>query len=170
MLPRPVLWKAGTVFLGHSQTKAGDQAARHPPGRWPLWSLRDRTLAKETPPSRIGWTDDSKVGIRLTNAPRKMSSYEKQTLSVQDDGAHGDGESQTYLRVAEIVLSKAMTPLKAREIVDRGIEQGLFGDHVMGRTPGKSMQARLSIDILSRGPDSRFARTGKGRFTARSNL
>jgi predicted NUDIX family phosphoesterase/adenylate kinase family enzyme len=127
-------------------------------------------LATETPPSKIGWSDDSKAGIGLTNAPRKMSSYEKQTLSVQDDGAHGDGESQTYLRVAEIVLSKAMTPLKAREIVDRGIEQGLFGDHVMGRTPEKSMQARLSIDILSRGPNSRFARTGKGRFTARSNL
>jgi hypothetical protein len=99
-------------------------------------------LATETPPSKIGWSDDSKAGIGLTNAPRKMSSYEKQTLSVQDDGAHGDGESQTYLRVAEIVLSKAMTPLKAREIVDRGIEQGLFGDHVMGRTPEKSMQAR----------------------------
>lgn len=67
--------------------------------------------------------------------------YEKQTVSLQDHAEHGDGESQTYLRVAEIVLAKALTPLKAREIVDRGIEQGLFGDHVMSRTPEKSMQA-----------------------------
>jgi len=44
--------------------------------------------------------------------------YEKQTVSLQDHAEHGDGESQTYLRVAEIVLAKALTPLKAREIVD----------------------------------------------------
>lgn len=96
--------------------------------------------------------------------------YEKQTVSLQDYAEHGDGESQTYLRVAEIVLAKALTPLKAREIVDRGIEQGLFGDHVMSRTPEKSMQARLSIDILTRAQSSRFARTSKGLFTLRSKL
>jgi predicted NUDIX family phosphoesterase len=97
-------------------------------------------------------------------------SYGKQTVFLQDHAEQGDGEGQTYLRVAEIVLAKALTPLKAREIVDRGIEQGLFGDHVMSRTPEKSMQARLSIDILSRAQSSRFARTSKGRFTLRSNL
>lgn len=99
-----------------------------------------------------------------------MRAYEKQTVSLQDAASHGDGESQTYLRVAETVLSKALSPLKAREIVDRGIDQGLFGDHVMSRTPEKSMQARLSIDILTRGKQSRFARTSKGRFTVRAKL
>ncbi|MEH2586259.1 HTH domain-containing protein [Bradyrhizobium sp. AZCC 1721] len=99
-----------------------------------------------------------------------MRAYEKQTVSLQDAASHGDGESQTYLRVAETVLSKALSPLKAREIVDRGIDQGLFGDHVMSRTPEKSMQARLSIDILTRGQHSRFARTSKGRFTVRAKL
>jgi len=94
----------------------------------------------------------------------------KQRVSLQDEAGHGDGESQTYLRVAEIVLSKALSPLKAREIVERGIEQGLFGDHVMGRTPEKSMQARLSMDILGKGHQSGFARTSKGRFTLRSKL
>src|SRR5712672_546642 len=99
-----------------------------------------------------------------------MRAYEKQTVFLQDATDHGDGDNQTYLRVAENVLSKALSPLKAREIVDRGIEQGLFGDHVMSRTPEKSMQARLSIDILTRGKQSRFARTSKGRFTVRSKL
>jgi predicted NUDIX family phosphoesterase len=99
-----------------------------------------------------------------------MRAYEKQTVSLHDTASHGDGESQTYLRVAETVLSKALSPLKAREIVDRGIDQGLFGDHVMSRTPEKSMQARLSIDILTRGPQSLFARTSKGRFTVRAKL
>jgi predicted NUDIX family phosphoesterase len=82
---------------------------------------------------------------------------------------HVDGE-QTYLRVAEIVLADALQPLKAREIVDRGIERGLFGDHVLRRTPEKSMQARLSTDILNRAGQSKFTRTWRGRFTLRSKL
>jgi predicted NUDIX family phosphoesterase len=82
---------------------------------------------------------------------------------------HVEGE-QTYLRVAEIVLTDALQPLKAREIVDRGIERGLFGDHVLSRTPEKSMQARLSTDILSRTGQSKFIRTERGRFTLRSKV
>jgi predicted NUDIX family phosphoesterase len=81
-----------------------------------------------------------------------------------------DGDHQTYLRVAEIVLANALSPLKAREIVDRGIERGLFGDHVLSRTPEKSMQARLSTDILNRAGQSKFVRTERGRFTLRSKL
>jgi predicted NUDIX family phosphoesterase len=60
--------------------------------------------------------------------------------------------------------------LKAREIVDRGIERGLFGDHVLSRTPEKSMQARLSTDILNRPGQSKFIRTERGRFTLRSKV
>jgi hypothetical protein len=99
-----------------------------------------------------------------------MRGYETPTDLSENGHDPADGEGQTYLRVAEIVLSEALSPLKAREIVERGIEQGLFGDHVMSRTPEKSMQARLSTDILSHGQNSRFARTSKGRFTLRSKL
>nr|WP_081492384.1 winged helix-turn-helix domain-containing protein [Bradyrhizobium sp. CCBAU 43298] len=99
-----------------------------------------------------------------------MRGYETPIVLTENGHDRADGEGQTYLRVAEIVLSEALSPLKAREIVERGIEQGLFGDHVMSRTPEKSMQARLSIDILSQGQNSRFARTSKGRFTLRSKL
>jgi predicted NUDIX family phosphoesterase len=100
-----------------------------------------------------------------------MHSYQKQTVAVHNQlDDHVEGERQTYLRVAEIVLSKSRVPLSAGEIVDRGIEQGLFGDHVMGRTPQKSMQARLSMDILHRRADSKFVRTGRGRFTLRTSL
>jgi hypothetical protein len=82
---------------------------------------------------------------------------------------HVEGE-QTYLRVAEIVLTDALQPLKAREIIDRGIERGLFGDHVLSRTPEKSMQARLSTDILTKSGLSKFIRTERGRFTLRSTV
>ncbi|MVT56054.1 hypothetical protein GPL17_37465 [Bradyrhizobium yuanmingense] len=100
-----------------------------------------------------------------------MHSYQKQTVVVQNhNDERVEGERQTFLRVAEIVLSKSRVPLSASEIVDRGIEHGLFGDHAMGRTPQKSMQARLSTDILHRKTDSQFVRTGRGRFTLRASL
>lgn len=100
-----------------------------------------------------------------------MQGNEKKTDPLHNDpGGIVDGDHQTYLRVAEIVLANALSPLKAREIVDRGIERGLFGDHVLSRTPEKSMQARLSTDILNRAGQSKFVRTERGRFTLRSKL
>jgi predicted NUDIX family phosphoesterase len=100
-----------------------------------------------------------------------MHSNEMQTdtLHSPPDEA-GEREHQTYLRVAEIVLASALSPLKAREIVERGIERGLFGDHVLSRTPEKSMQARLSMDILNRASKSKFLRTERGRFELRAKL
>jgi predicted NUDIX family phosphoesterase len=100
-----------------------------------------------------------------------MTGNETKTVHLEDDdGSQVDHDAQTYLRVAETVLASAMGPLKAREIVERGIERGLFGDHALSRTPEKSMQARLSLDILKRAGSSRFVRTGRGRFTLRSRL
>lgn len=100
-----------------------------------------------------------------------MQGNETKTVPLQDvTGQRVDHDAQTYLRVAEMVLADALTPLKAREIVDRGIERGLFGDHALSRTPEKSMQARLSTDILNLQENSRFVRTGRGRFTLRSTL
>src|SRR3954471_3592084 len=93
-----------------------------------------------------------------------MLGNERKTLSVQYlTGEHVDHDAQTYLRVAEAVLADALTPLKAREIVDRGIERDLFGDHALSRTPEKSMQARLSMDILKVRDNSARARCdGRG--------
>ena len=48
-----------------------------------------------------------------------------------------------------------------------GIDDGLFSDKDISRTPQKSMQARLSVDILRKGDRSRFLRTGRGKFFLR---
>jgi HB1, ASXL, restriction endonuclease HTH domain len=76
-------------------------------------------------------------------------------------------ESATYLWAAEVVLRKHGRPLKAREIVSFGIEDGLFADRQISKTPQRSMQARLSIDILEKGAESKFLRTGRGSFFLR---
>ena len=74
-----------------------------------------------------------------------------------------------YLDVAERVLSKHRRPLRSRDLVSLAIEDG-FVESWDSHTPQKSMQARLSMDILNKGPDSRFIRTRRGRFYLRDLL
>ena len=107
-----------------------------------------------------------------TYLARPMNSEPQSAMrsSEEREGEIPGRDHQTYLRVADQVLASALSPLKAREIVDRGVERGLFGDHVLSRTPEKSMQARLSMDIIKKGSNSRFARTARGRFTLRSKI
>jgi predicted NUDIX family phosphoesterase len=74
-----------------------------------------------------------------------------------------------YLDVAERVLAKHGRPLRSRDLVSLGIEDG-FVESWDSKTPQKSMQARLSIDILRKGEESRFIRTKRGRFYLRGLL
>lgn len=75
-------------------------------------------------------------------------------------------EDVTYLWVAETVLRKHKRPLNARALVNYGLEDGLFPAAGLSHTPQKSMQARLSIDILNN-EASVFVRTRRGRFFLR---
>jgi predicted NUDIX family phosphoesterase len=76
----------------------------------------------------------------------------------------------TYLWAAELVLRKHRRPLRAPEIVTYAQEQGLFSDEMYSRTPQKSMQARVSLDILTKGERSIFIRTARGMFYLRDLL
>jgi hypothetical protein len=74
-----------------------------------------------------------------------------------------------YLDVAERVLAKHRRPLRSRDLISLGIEDG-FVESWDSNTPQKSMQARLSMDILRKGPNSRFLRTERGKFYLRNLL
>lgn len=78
-------------------------------------------------------------------------------------------EDVTYLWVAETVLKKHKRPLTARALVDYGLEDELFPAAGLSHTPQKSMQARLSMDILDN-DKSAFVRTSRGRFFLRELL
>lgn len=73
----------------------------------------------------------------------------------------------TYLWAAETVLRKQGRPLRARQIVTYAQDMGLFSEDMHSRTPQKSLQARLSLDILAKGDRSAFVRTTRGMFHLR---
>jgi predicted NUDIX family phosphoesterase/dephospho-CoA kinase len=75
-----------------------------------------------------------------------------------------------FLDIAETVLRKTGTPLKPRQIVDRAKDDGLFSDKLSGKTPDQTMKAKLTVDVVTRGSNSRFIRTGRNTFYLRELL
>lgn len=75
-----------------------------------------------------------------------------------------------YLEIAETVLLNQRRPLTARAILRLAFGTGDVPHHLYGRTQHKTLQARLSEDILSRGDRSPFFRTEPGKFFLRRFL
>ena len=76
----------------------------------------------------------------------------------------------SYLRIAQMVLQAAGTPLSARNILDYAYMNDIAPYHLYGRTQHKTLQARLSEDILRKGSNSEFIRTEPGIFYLRKHL
>lgn len=74
--------------------------------------------------------------------------------------------SRSHLDAAELALQEAARPLSAKELVDAILRAGLA--EMTGATPWKTINARLSSDILDKKSLSRFKRTYYGRFALRS--
>lgn len=70
----------------------------------------------------------------------------------------------TYLDIARTVLRAARRPMSARSILDTAYEAGVVPPHLHGRTQHKTLQARLSEDILHHRDTSQFYRTEPGQF------
>ncbi len=72
----------------------------------------------------------------------------------------------TNLDAAERVLNAAQRPLHSREIAAEIIGRGI--STLSGQTPWKTINARISEDILRHGSCSRFKRTQYGTFGLRA--
>jgi restriction system protein len=71
------------------------------------------------------------------------------------------------LDAAYQVLTEAGEPLHYKEITSRILESGLWSTD--GKTPAKTVYARLGTDIQQRGQESRFRRIGPGVFAVNSS-
>ncbi|MFT8245552.1 winged helix-turn-helix domain-containing protein [Roseomonas sp. BN140053] len=76
----------------------------------------------------------------------------------------------SYLEIARKVLHSARQPLSARQILKSAYQLQIVPRDLYGRTQHKTLQARLSSDILELRFKSEFCRTGPGRFFLRELL
>jgi predicted NUDIX family phosphoesterase len=74
-------------------------------------------------------------------------------------------QKPTFLEAAYAILKDAGRPMTAAEIVHSARSFGLI--NTTGKTPTKTLNARLSVDILRRKLESRFMRSDGSRFALR---
>lgn len=70
----------------------------------------------------------------------------------------------SYLEIAQKVLRVSRRPMTAKGILDAAYKARLVPKHLYGKTQEKTLQARLSSDILQRRSTSAFYRTEPGMF------
>jgi HB1/ASXL restriction endonuclease-like protein with HTH domain len=75
-----------------------------------------------------------------------------------------------YLQIAKRVLETERRPLSPRTILNAAYQNGLVPVHLHGKTQHKTLQARISEDIVSRRETSLFYRTQPGKFFLRRFL
>lgn len=70
----------------------------------------------------------------------------------------------SYLEIAAKVLRASKRPMSARAIISAAYRAGIVPDHLYGQTQYKTLQARLSEEILYNRQNSLFYRTEPGVF------
>lgn len=75
-----------------------------------------------------------------------------------------------YLEIANSVLEAERRPLSPRTILTAAYQRGLVPQHLYGKTQHKTLQARISEDIIGRRENSLFFRTEPGKFFLRRFL
>ncbi len=70
----------------------------------------------------------------------------------------------SYLQIAQTVLRSARRPMGAKAILDVAYQVGVVPKHLYGKTQQKTLQARLSEEILHHREASSFYRTEPGQF------
>jgi len=76
----------------------------------------------------------------------------------------------TYLNIAASVLDVERRPLSPKAILDIAYRRELVPTYLHGKTQHKTLQARISEDIVERREHSQFFRTQPGRFFLRKFL
>ncbi|HEV2630235.1 MAG TPA: winged helix-turn-helix domain-containing protein [Pseudolabrys sp.] len=75
-----------------------------------------------------------------------------------------------YLKIAIEVLEGERRPLSPKAILETAYRRSLVPTHLHGKTQHKTLQARISEDIVERREHSLFFRTEPGRFFLRKFL
>jgi len=75
-----------------------------------------------------------------------------------------------YLDIAVAILRAEKRPLSPRAILAAAYQSGIVPPHLHGKTQEKTLQARISEDIVARRDQSLFFRTAPGRFFLREFL
>lgn len=122
-------------------------------------SEEDRAMEPEAPakkprkkPSKNGTATKTKpVKAKVKKTPTKPAKERKKR------------EGMSCVDAVAQVLQKSRKPMKVLELVESMAKQGLWSTSA-GKTPEKSVEARIYVDMKTHGKKSRFKKAGRGLF------
>ena len=91
----------------------------------------------------------------------KTAEAQQTAPETRKKAAREDGK-MSGLDAAAKVLGDAGEPLNCKTIVERAIEKGYWTTN--GKTPGATVYAAIIREIATKGNDSRFRKTERGKF------
>lgn len=96
------------------------------------------------------------LSLRLYRSQRRRQS-----------GRPPDVMTNAYLQIAAEVLRNERRPLTSRSIISEAYKAGIVPSNLHGKTQHKTLGARISEDIVAKRDQSRFYRTGRGKYFLR---
>jgi hypothetical protein len=129
------------------------------------------------PTSRISKNPTSKATVRTPSAPRRQkksaladdaapTAAPTATAVDHPTAAQDATKPRSGLEAAAHLLREANEPLDAQTLVKRMLDRGLWT--TAGKTPAATIYAAMIREITTKGPNSRFRKVVRGRFTAAS--
>jgi hypothetical protein len=80
----------------------------------------------------------------------------------------GTPEKLSALDAAALVLAGSREPMSAPDLIAVMADRKLWSSP-NGKTPAATLSAAIGREIATRGAESRFQKTGRGRFAARNS-
>jgi len=108
-------------------------------------------LESETFPL-VGAATKPKKAPKTAPKPKKAKAPKKATKGL------------AALDAAFLILSKSDDPMRPCDLITAMAELGLWTSPV-GRTPAATLTTSLLREIMRKGPESRFAKAGPGKYT-----
>ena len=92
------------------------------------------------------------------------SKSPKKAKSKRAKEAGADNKTLSALAAAAKVLAETGQPMSCKELIEAMAQKGYWSSPG-GKTPASTLYSGITKDIATKGKDSRFQKTDRGRFT-----
>ena len=141
----------------------------HPSGKgWEGKSVKTGKTIRIASPQRLRKQLSVSVDDTAQPAPtgaKATTNTNKTTKRDQDQSVATSDKPMSLIDAAAHILAQdGQDPMRCKDIVEQAINQKLW-EPQSGKTPANTLYASILREIKDKGSDSRFAKTGRGKFT-----
>ncbi len=135
--------------------------AENPHGGWDATNLETKRKVRIKTAQRLRAAAGSPTSVR--NANRSNKSATKATGTEGATDAKQGAQKTSCLDAAAKVLATAKEPMNAKELIEAMAAKNLWTSPG-GKTPWATLYSAITREIAKKGEQSRFKKTGRGKF------